>query len=187
VHLHHISNFSNTLLPESLYTVLLLSGMLHTVASRHLQTVLQRALHATWLLHAVHVWSISGHISQAKEASNSGQTHVHTARSKLQPTTGGHLKGLGLWQRVPVRERQGNLVANQAAACIANAHTAKIRHGMLGRAAELGLYCSEGVYSAAGPCSMISSVKQLLNFVCFLCPQWGMKTGQMILYQYAAA
>ena len=63
-------------------------------------------------------------------------------------------------------------MADQAAACIANVHTAKIRHGMLGRAAHLGLYRSEGVHGATGPCSVKNSVKQLLKFVCFLCPRW---------------
>ena len=64
-----------------------------------------------------------------------------------------------------MRERQGNLAADQTAACIANVHTAKTGHGMLGRAAQLGLYCSEGVISATGPCSVKSSVKQLLTLV----------------------
>lgn len=65
-----------------------------------------------------------------------------------------HLEGLSLWQRAPVHERQGHLVTNQAAACIANVQAAKIGHGMLGRAAQLGLHRSEGLYSATGPCSV---------------------------------
>ena len=92
-----------------------------------------------------------------------------------------HLEGLSLWQRVPVHERQGHLVADQAAACIANVHTAKIRHGVLGMAAQVGLYRSEGVYSATGRCSVKSPVKQLLKSVYFLRAQIILKTGLMIL------
>ena len=127
---------------------------------------MQGALQATWLLHAVHVY---GHISQSKEGSGNGQMHA-CAHSMIQVASNiwRYLEGLSLLQRVPVRERQGNLAADQTAACIANVHTAKTGHGMLGRAAQLGLYCSEGVISATGPYSVKGSVKQLLTFVYLL-------------------
>ena len=92
-----------------------------------------------------------------------------------------HLEGLSLWQRVPVHERHWHLVANQAAACIADVHAAKIRHGTLGRAAQLGLHCSEGVYSAAGPCSVKSPVKAVAEIFLLLACTTIMKTGPTIL------
>lgn len=64
--------------------------------------------------------------------------------------TKGYLKGFSPRQVLPVHETQQRIMAKQAAACMADLHTSKVRQGMLGRARQLSPRTSRNVHCTAG-------------------------------------